>query len=183
MNFCSHCAHPVEIQVPAGDNRPRYVCPSCGTIHYQNPKVVAGTVPTYKGKVLLCKRAIEPRLGYWTLPAGFMENEETLEQAAARETWEEAHARVDDLHLYALYSIPHISQIYMLYLSEMEKPEYASGPESLEVELFAPDEIPWDQLSFKIVDVTLKHWVRDLEQGEYPLHRGEIDAHRKVKQA
>ena len=119
MNFCSACGHSVNLEIPEGDNRPRYVCPSCKTIHYQNPNIVAGTIPVYGDKVLLCKRAIEPRYGYWTLPAGFMENQETTREAAARETWEEAEAKVELLGLFTLIDVPQINQVHIYYRAEL----------------------------------------------------------------
>jgi ADP-ribose pyrophosphatase YjhB (NUDIX family) len=119
VKFCSTCGASVSLRIPEGDNRERFVCTSCQTIHYQNPKIVAGTIPEWDGQILLCRRAIEPRYGLWTLPAGFMENGETTEQAAMRETWEEAGARIEILGLYSIFSIPHISQVYMLFRGEL----------------------------------------------------------------
>ena len=174
MNFCSECGHPVRVGIPDDDNRPRHICDACGTIHYQNPKIVAGTVPVYGDKVLLCKRAIEPRLGYWTLPAGFMENEESTDDAAARETWEEAHAKVDIKHLYVVIDTVAISQVYMMFLADMPEPEYGAGPESLEVELFSEDEIPWDELAFPTIEKTLRLYFEDRKKGEYPLHQCQV---------
>ena len=133
MIYCSNCGARVVEKVPAGDDRARFVCETCATIHYQNPKIVAGCIPEWNGRLLLCRRAIEPRLGLWTLPAGFMENMESTEQAAARETWEEARARVVDMSLYGVFSIPHISQVYMMFRARLQAEEYAPGPESLDV--------------------------------------------------
>ncbi len=174
MNFCSECGQSVRVGIPDDDNRPRHICDGCDTIHYQNPKIVAGTIPVYGDKVLLCKRAIEPRLGSWTLPAGFMENEETTADAAARETWEEAHAKVDIKHLYVLIDTTVISQVYMMFLADLPQPEYAAGPESLEVELFSEDEIPWEELAFPTIEKTLRLYFEDRKKGHYPLHQCEI---------
>ena len=139
-------------------------------IHYQNPKIIAGCVVLDQNKVLLCKRAIEPRYGLWTLPAGFMENGETVAQAALRETWEEARATPDLDQLYVVTSIPRISQVYMLYLAYLNGSQYDSGPESLETRLFSIDEIPWDELAFHTVRDTLIQLKKDLEKGSFSLH-------------
>jgi ADP-ribose pyrophosphatase YjhB (NUDIX family) len=169
MNFCSHCGHPVALRIPAGDNRPRYVCEECGLVHYQNPNIVAGCLPVWGEQVLLCRRAIEPRLGYWTLPAGFMENAETLEQAARRETDEEACARVDGLHLYTLFDLPHISQVHVFFRAELADADFAVGPESLEVRLFSESEIPWGELAFTTVARTLECYFADRQRQDYPI--------------
>lgn len=174
MKYCCQCGGPVAQRVPAGDNRPRHVCLSCATIHYQNPRLVAGCLATWAGQVLLCRRAIEPRRGYWTLPAGFMENGETTEQAALRETLEEAGARVAIEGLYSLVSLPHIDQVYLLYRGRLLDTGFAAGEESLEVRLFEPAAIPWDELAFPTIRETLERYVEDRERGEYPLHRADI---------
>ena len=125
MNYCSLCGAHTEIKVPEGDSLPRSVCTACHTIHYQNPRVIAGTLPIWRDQVLLCKRAIAPREGYWTLPAGFLENSETIAEGAARETMEEANAKVRDLQLYTVFSLPHIFQVYMFFRADLEGPEYS----------------------------------------------------------
>lgn len=170
MNFCSNCGAATTRRVPDGDNRPRDLCEACGTIHYQNPKIIAGCVVLRENKVLLCRRAIEPRYGLWTLPAGFMENGETVAQAALRETWEEAGATPDLEQLYVVTSIPTISQVYMLYLAHLHDEHFASGPESLETRLFGMDEIPWDELAFHTVRDTLNCLKADLAKGVFRLH-------------
>ena len=176
MKFCSECGQAVEQRIPAGDNLPRYVCTTCHTIHYQNPKIVAGCIPEWEDKVLLCRRAIEPRHGLWTLPAGFMENRETTQQAAQRETWEEAHAEVDIASLYAVYSVPRISQVYMLFRGPLREYRFAPGPESLEVRLFTQDEIPWDEMAFPVIQEILKRYCEDVRAGCHhtALHVGEV---------
>lgn len=174
MNFCSECGEKVRVGIPDDDNRPRHICNACNTIHYHNPKIVAGTVAVHGDKVLLCKRAIEPRVGYWTLPAGFMENEETTADAAARETWEEAQAKVDIRHLYVLIDTTVISQVYMMFLADLPQPEFAAGPESLEVELFAEEDIPWDQLAFPTIEKTLRLYFEDRKKGHFPLHQCDV---------
>ncbi|MGE6385102.1 NUDIX hydrolase [Pseudomonas sp. NPDC078416] len=167
MKFCSNCGEQVIQRIPEGDSRPRYVCEHCDTIHYQNPNIVAGVVPVWGEKVLLCRRAIEPRLGYWTLPAGFMENGESVEQAARRETLEEACAEVEDLHLYSMIDVPHINQVHIFYRSNLVKPEFAAGIESLEVKLFDEADIPWSELAFQTVRRTLECFFRDRRQQDF----------------
>ncbi|MDX1799811.1 MAG: NUDIX hydrolase [Marinobacter sp.] len=174
MNYCSTCGHPVEQRIPAGDNRHRYVCPSCETIHYQNPRIVAGTVPVWDNKILLCRRAIEPRHGYWTLPAGFMENSETTVEAAVRETLEEALAEVNIEDLYTIIHVPHIDQVHMFYRASLTDGQYGAGEESLETALFSVDEIPWDELSFPTVRRTLEHFVEDMRADTYPIRISDI---------
>lgn len=182
MKFCSECAHPVALAIPEGDNRPRYVCPQCHAIHYQNPKLVVGSIPVWeqdgKLQVLLCKRAIEPRYGYWTLPAGFMENEETTEQAAMRETEEEAGADVELGKLFTLLNVAHVHQVHLFYLARLRNLDFAPGEESLEVQLFTQDEIPWDDLAFPTVRSTLELFFADRvkvrEGGAYGFHSRDI---------
>lgn len=169
MNFCSHCGNPVTLRIPTGDTRPRFVCGHCHLVHYQNPKVVAGCIAVWQGQVLLCRRAIEPRRGFWTLPAGFMENGETLQQAASRETMEEACAQVTDLALYTVFDLPHISQVQVFYRAEMSEPVFAVGEESLEVGLFAQNQIPWAELAFPTVGRTLEYFFADRLEHNYPV--------------
>ncbi len=156
MNFCSHCGNSVIEIVPEGDNRQRFVCNSCDTVHYQNPKNVAGAILTWQDRVLLCKRAIEPRYGLWTLPAGFMENNETVAGAAARESMEEANAQIDRLKLFGVFSLPYISQVYMMFSGQLTSDEVSPGLESLEVRLFTRDEIPWAEIAFPVVTHSLE---------------------------
>jgi len=157
------------LRVPEGDNLPRYVCPSCGTIHYLNPKIVVGCLPEWRGQVLLCRRAIEPRRGLWTLPAGFLENAETIVAGAARETLEEANARVRIDELYTVISLPHISQIYMMFRAQLADLDFGPGPESLEVRLFDEHEMPWDQLAFRTITRTLRNYFLDRKLGAFPV--------------
>ncbi len=178
MKFCSTCGASVRLRIPDGDSRERFVCTSCQTIHYQNPKIVAGSIPEWGDQVLLCRRAIEPRYGLWTLPAGFMENGETTEQAAIRETWEEAGARIEIVNLYSVFSIPHISQVYMLFRGHLIDGVYQPGDESLECELFSAQTLPWDRLAFPVVKETLKRYFGDKDKNNgFPLQRGEITKH------
>ncbi|MCB1736425.1 MAG: NUDIX hydrolase [Gammaproteobacteria bacterium] len=164
MNYCSRCGSEVELRIPEGDNRPRHCCPDCGTIHYQNPRIIAGCVPEWEDRILLCRRAIKPRHGYWTLPAGYMENGESVEEAARRETWEEARARVEIGPLLAMYSVPHIAQVYTLFRAALRDLNFEPGSESLEVRLFKEDEIPWNELAFPVIEVTLRGYFKDRQQ-------------------
>ena len=164
MNFCSDCGQPVSLTIPPDDNRERHVCTGCGTIHYQNPKMVIGSIPLWEadGRVLLCRRAIEPRHGYWTLPAGFMENNETTEEAAARETMEEAGARIELQGLFSLLNVPHVHQVHLFYRARLLDLNYSAGTESLECQLFSQSEIPWQEIAFPTVSHTLKLFFADL---------------------
>ena len=176
MKFCSNCgAGALKFRVPDGDTLPRYVCAQCGTIHYQNPKIVAGCLPEWQGGVLLCKRAIEPRRGLWTLPAGFLENGETLAGGALRETLEEANARVVIHDLYTVISLPHISQVYVMFRATLSDLDFGPGTESLEVALFREEDIPWDQLAFRTIARTLRNYFLDRKHGRLPVHVSTID--------
>lgn len=174
MKFCCECGSQVNQRIPSGDNRMRFVCTNCDAIHYQNPKMVVGCLPEWEDKVLLCKRAIEPQYGKWTLPAGFMENGETTLQGALRETWEEAGARVEISHLFTLYNLPHISQVYLMFRARLLDLDFAAGEESLEVALFTEDEIPWDEIAFLTIEKTLRQYFEDRRQGEFGFHTGDI---------
>ena len=156
MNYCSHCGESVNTRIPPGDNRERFVCDACGTVHYQNPNNVAGAILTWQDRVLLCKRAIEPRYGLWTLPAGFMENNESVHQAAARESIEEANAKPGHLSLFGVFSMPYISQVYLMFHGKLLSTEISPGEESLDVGLFTRDQIPWDELAFPVVTYSLQ---------------------------
>ncbi len=174
MKFCSQCGNPLEHRIPEGDNRHRHVCPSCDTIHYVNPNIVAGTLPVYEERVLLCKRAIEPRLGYWTLPAGFMEMHETTTQAAIRETWEEAEAKVSIDGLYSMIDVPHIGQVHIFYRATILNGAFGVGSESLETRLFSESEIPWDEIAFPTVKYTLRQFFSDRLERSFPVHVHDI---------
>jgi ADP-ribose pyrophosphatase YjhB (NUDIX family) len=182
MKYCSECAHPVNYQIPKGDNRSRAVCSQCGTIHYVNPRIIAGTLPVFQDQVLLCKRAIEPRKGYWTLPAGFMEQGETLEAGAARETIEEAGIDINCEQLLTSISVPHISQVHIFFLAHMNSPEHAQQTsESLEVKLFSFSDIPWDEIAFPTVKKTLQFYLDDLQAGKIETRVLDIDIQNRLK--
>jgi ADP-ribose pyrophosphatase YjhB (NUDIX family) len=183
MKFCSECAHPVVQKIPEDDNRPRYVCTHCGTIHYQNPKMVIGSVPLWEEngetRVLLCRRAIEPRYGFWTLPAGFMENNETTSDAAVRETEEEAGANIRLGQLFTMLNVPHVHQVHMFYLASLLDLDYAAGVESLDVQLFSEAEIPWEEIAFPTITQTLRLLFEDLArirsgEGDFRFHTRDV---------
>lgn len=156
MNYCNQCGAPVNHSIPEGDHRPRFVCTECSHIHYENPRIIAGCIPELDSKILLCRRAIEPKYGLWTLPAGFMENNETTLEAARRETVEEANIEIDSPSLFCMFSIPHISQVYMFYRGTISNSITVPGAESLELALFDEHNIPWDSLAFQVIKETLK---------------------------
>lgn len=174
MNFCSSCGGRLVERMPRGDDRQRHVCPDCGTVHYQNPKIVTGCLPVWQDSVLLCRRSIEPRSGFWTVPAGFMELHETVEQGAMRETWEEARARVEILAPYSLFNLPHVNQLYVIFRAALAEPVFEPGPESADVRLFGEQDIPWNELAFGTVRQTLKFFFEDRARGFFPLRAGTI---------
>jgi len=174
IRYCNHCGASVSFLVPVGDSLPRHVCNACGNIHYENPRLVVGCVAEWEKRILLCRRAIEPRLGFWTLPAGFMENGETTALAACRETLEEAGANIAIDAPFAMVSIAHINQVHLFYRGRMLTSEFSAGEESLEVALFSPQQIPWQDLSFRSVRLCLERYLADSERGEYGFHEAEL---------
>ena len=175
MKFCSQCGHTVSQLVPLGDSRLRYVCDHCQTVHYQNPNIVAGCVPVWGTQVLLCRRAIEPRKGYWTLPAGFMELGETVSEGALRETQEEAGADIVLGEFFAMLSVAHVAQVHIFYLAALQSETFAPGEaETLEARLFSEDEIPWGEIAFRTVEKTLKNFFADRRKGAFGLHTEDI---------
>jgi ADP-ribose pyrophosphatase YjhB (NUDIX family) len=179
MKFCSNCGAPVTLRVPPGDSLARHVCDTCHAIHYQNPRMVVGCIVEWEDRILLCRRAIEPRYGLWTVPAGFMENGETTFEGAIRETIEEANARVEIGPLYALYNIPHVNQVYILFRARLLDPNVRAGAETLEVRLFSEAEIPWDQIAFASIRDALARYYDDRKNGEYRFHMGTIQQVKK----
>ena len=170
MNYCPHCGAPVTMKIPEADDRPRFVCEACSAIHYQNPKIVVGTIPETDGRILLCRRAIEPARDKWTLPAGYLENGETIQQGAVRETLEEAGCRVADLELYAVANIGRVDQVYIMFRCSVTELTGTPGSESLEVKLFTPDELPWEEIAFLSIYDVLAHYCRDRKTGNFPVH-------------
>lgn len=174
MKFCSECGRPVVLRVPPGDHLPRYVCDGCGTIHYQNPRLVAGCVIEWQGRILLCRRAIEPRKGFWTVPAGFMENGETLMAAAARESMEEALARVEVGSILLIAHVTHAHQVHVMFRGRLIDGEFGVGPESLESMLVEEKDIPWPEIAFASSEFALRRYLEDRAAGREPLHITEI---------
>lgn len=174
MNYCSACGARVTLKVPPGDRLPRHVCDACGAIHYENPRMVVGALPLWDSRILLCRRAIEPRLGCWTLPSGFMENGETTAQAAIRETLEEANARIEIGAMYTLFNVPHVDQVHIVYLARLVDLEFSAGEESLEVALFEEAQIPWNEIAFRSIRLTLECFFADRQRGSYGFHTGDI---------
>lgn len=170
MRFCSTCGNPVTLRVPGGDTRPRACCDQCGAIHYVNPRPVVGTIPVWGDDVLLCRRAIEPRYGKWTLPAGFMEVGETTGAGALRETFEEAGARISLGPLFTVIDVPHVEQVHMFFQARLLDLGFAPGEESLEVRLFPEAAVPWQDLAFRTVAATLKHFFADRARGAFAVH-------------
>ncbi len=175
IKFCSRCGARTHLSIPDGDNRERAVCTACGYIHYTNPRVIVGCVPVYEDRVLLCKRAIEPRINLWTLPAGFLENGETAAHGAARETWEEARVVADSIRLYRLYDVPYINQLYIFFLCEIRAGNFEPGPESYETRLYNIDEIPWEQIAFPVVKQTLEEFFEDKQKDHFPVRMTEVE--------
>ena len=174
MKYCSKCGQQVEIKVPAGDNRQRAVCPACATVHYENPRMVLGCIPVWGDQILLCRRAIEPRHGFWTVPAGFMENDESLAQAAARETWEEALAEVEIGELHAVVDVVHARQVHIFFRAQLRTKQFGAGDESLETKLFYEKDIPWQDIAFPSTTFALKTFLADRANGNTQVHRIEL---------
>jgi ADP-ribose pyrophosphatase YjhB (NUDIX family) len=174
--YCSVCSQPITRRVPPGDNRERDCCNHCGAIHYVNPRPVVGTIPMWEDRVLLCRRAIEPRYGKWTLPAGFMEVGETTGEGAIRETLEEAGARIELGPLFSMLDVPHVEQVHLFFRAQLLDIDFAAGDESLEVRLFTEAEIPWAEMAFRTVSSTLRWYFEDRSRGSYLVHTGAIAA-------
>lgn len=175
MKFCSSCGQPVTTKIPPGDHLPRFVCEACGEIHYQNPRIIAGCVPEWEGKILLCRRAIEPRRGFWTVPAGFMENGEALQHAAAREAQEEACADVEIGSLLSIINVIHANQVHVVFRARLRDGVFAVGQESLEVGLYEEHEIPWAEVAFLSVEFALRRYLQDRRERREQLHFRDID--------
>jgi ADP-ribose pyrophosphatase YjhB (NUDIX family) len=161
MKFCSECGALLRHMIPAGDNKLRYVCESCNIVHYQNPRLIVGCLPRWENKILLCKRTIEPKSGFWTLPAGFLENNETAEAGALRETLEEANAEVRIGRLLSIYSIAAIGQVHLFFLADLKNLNFRPGVETESTALFDETEIPWDRIAFTSVRFTLEQYLAE----------------------
>jgi ADP-ribose pyrophosphatase YjhB (NUDIX family) len=178
MNYCSECGNKVTLKIPDGDDLARFVCVACQTVHYDNPKMVVGAIPELNGKILLCQRAIEPAKGKWTLPAGYLENGETIAECAIRETEEEAGAAITDLLPYAIINLPLIKQVYFIFRARLVGDAFQPGPESLAVELISLEEIPWVELAFSSMHRVLEKYCADLKTAEFPFRNIDIVDHR-----
>jgi ADP-ribose pyrophosphatase YjhB (NUDIX family) len=177
MKFCSACGQPVVSRIPAGDHLPRHVCSACDTVHYENPRIIAGCVPEWQGKILLCKRAIEPRRGFWTIPAGFMENGEAVQDAASREAQEEALANVQIGSLLSVVNVLRVHQVHMTFRARLLDTNFGVGAESLEVGLYDEADIPWGDIAFLSVEFALRRYLEDRQAGTERLHFRDIDYH------
>jgi len=169
--FCNACGHTVDFRIPADDHIARHICPACGNIQYLNPKLITGIIPEWEdGRILMCRRNIQPRLGLWTFPAGFMELGETSGHGAAREAREEAQADVEPLELLAVINVPYVSQVYLIHRGRLRHPHHGPTPESSEVRLMHEEEIPWDDIAFPTIWHSLKFFFADRHQGQYTTH-------------
>lgn len=175
MKFCPDCGHPVVAKIPEGDHLPRFVCESCTTIHYQNPRIIAGCIPEWQGKILLCRRAIEPRRGFWTVPAGFMENGEAVQDAAAREAQEEALADVEIGSLVSIINVIRAHQVHIIFRARLLDTNFGVGPESLEVALYEEADIPWPEIAFLSVEFALRRYLDDRRTHREVTHFRDID--------
>ena len=174
IKHCRACGGEVRYATPADDNRDRATCTVCTTIHYENPLNVVGTVPVWEGRVLLCRRNIEPRRGFWTLPAGFMELGETTAEGAVRETVEEAGARIELQELFTLLNVVRVGQVHLFYRARLLDIDFAPGPETIEAELFREDDVPWDEIAFRTTRRTLEFYYADRRAGRFEIHFGDI---------
>lgn len=175
MNYCSECGGKVSWRIPPLEDMPRFVCNNCGAIHYENPKMVVGAIPEGNGKILFCRRAIDPRRDKWTLPAGYLENGETISACAQREALEEAWAQIESLKPYALINIPFINQVYFMFRARLVNDDYRAGIESLEVKLFSVEEIPWDDLAFRVIHDVLQTYREDVKTGVFPFRIMDVE--------
>ena len=174
FKHCKACGAEVRYLVPADDNRERAVCTVCANVHYENPLNVVGTLPVWGDQVLLCRRNIEPRHGFWTLPAGFMEMGETAAEGALRETIEEAGARVEMQGLYTVLNVVRVGQLHLFYRARLLDTDFAPGPESIEAKLFTEVDVPWDELAFRTVRETLLRYFDDRKRGQFDVHCADI---------
>jgi ADP-ribose pyrophosphatase YjhB (NUDIX family) len=173
MNFCSQCgSNDIHLRIPEGDTFPRYSCDMCKTVHYQNPNMITGAIPVWEGKILLARRGIEPRKGFWNLPCGFLELHETIEEGAIREVKEETGIDIALRQLHTVYNLPHANQVYIIFVAEMVHSNFILTPESTEIKLFALNELPWDEIAFSSNTYALKNYIQDLESGFNSVHLG-----------
>jgi ADP-ribose pyrophosphatase YjhB (NUDIX family) len=167
IQYCTHCGAVMEIRMPSGDQRARHVCTVCERIHYQNPRMVVGSIPEFENRILLCRRDIEPCRGKWTLPAGFLENNESVRQGAQRETYEETRVRVEIIAPYRLFDLVFVNQLYLIFRARILIPEFGPTHESSEVTLVHENDIPWDNIAFPVIHKTLRHYFSDRRTGVF----------------
>jgi len=170
INFCSLCGSTMTRKIPVDDDHVRDVCPACGHVHYENPKMVVGTIPVWEDQILLCRRNIEPRRDKWTLPAGYLENQESVQDGAARETLEETRAEVSIVGPYRLFNILFVDQIYFMFRAKLLTLDFGPTGESTEVRLFRESEIPWDEIAFEVIRMTLVDYFEDRKTGAYDFY-------------
>lgn len=174
INYCSNCGEAVRNRIPEGDDRLRKVCDACGSIYYKNPKLVVGCIAEWEDKILMCRRAIAPQIGKWTLPAGYLESAETVAEGAKRETWEEAHAAVEIIAPFALFNLTFVDQIYLIFRAKMLSPDFRTTPESSEVALMTESQIPWDDMAFEVIHKILQRYFKARPNGEFQFQMGDI---------
>lgn len=175
MKYCSHCGNQVVFKTIENDHLPRFICEACETIHYQNPRVIVGCIPIWENKILLCKRGIEPQLGFWNVPGGFLENNETVEAGAAREAFEEAGLALEIIHLQSVFSVTVVQQVHLHFLANIKEPYWHLTPESTEIQLFSPEEIPWEDIAFRSNEFALKSYLSDLKSNKRLTHIGNFE--------
>jgi ADP-ribose pyrophosphatase YjhB (NUDIX family) len=174
MNFCSNCAHPISFGPIEGEHIPRFHCENCSTIHYQNPRIIVSCIPLWEDKIMLCRRGIEPQLGFWNIPGGFLENQEAVEKGALREMFEETGCEGTIVRLHSVYTVLPVQQVHVCFLVNMNNTDYHLTPESTEIQLFAEADIPWKDVAFISNKFALKHFFEDRRQGTYKTHLGEF---------
>lgn len=176
FNYCSNCGERITQRIPDGDDRPRYVCDFCGVVYYKNPKLVVGCIAEWEDRILMCRRAIAPQIGKWTLPAGYLESAESVADGAIRETWEEARAKVQIIEPFALFNLTFVDQIYFLFRAKLLNLDFGPGAESLDVELMPENQIPWDEIAFDVIYQTLQRYFKDRSKGTFHFQMGDIEA-------
>jgi ADP-ribose pyrophosphatase YjhB (NUDIX family) len=175
MKYCSNCAQKVAFRLIEGDNLPRFVCGTCNTVHYQNPKIIVGCLPVFEDKILLCKRGIEPQLGFWNIPGGFMENGETIEAGAFREAYEEAKIKVSNKGLLSVYSVPHINQVHLHFVAKLHEKIWENTVESTDIQLFTEENIPWQDIAFPSNVFSLRAFFENRKTGNWQVRVGSYE--------
>jgi ADP-ribose pyrophosphatase YjhB (NUDIX family) len=174
MKFCSNCAYPISFNLVEGEHIPRFHCTSCGVIHYVNPKIIVGCLPIWEDKVMLCKRGIEPQYGLWNIPGGFMENEETTEEGAVREMFEETKGAVNVIGLHTVFNVVPVNQVHLHFLVEMKDLNFSLTPESIDIQLFKEEDIPWQDIAFASTKFALRKYFEDRKNNTRNTHTGSL---------